>query len=110
MTDKDSAQNVIEAYRKRQQKARQAPLIIGIAAIFVIAGAALLIYWLLGSDRPAISLFATDTPTPTETFHPDRDCHYHLDRHHHTHLHRSSNRYACPNSIRTVYLPGGRWR
>jgi len=69
MTDKESAQNVIEAYRKRQQKARQAPLIIGIAAILVVAGAALLIYWLLG-DRPAISLFATDTPTPTETFTP----------------------------------------
>jgi LysM repeat protein len=70
MTDKESAQNVIEAYRKRQQKARQAPLIIGLAAIFVVAGAALLIYWLLGSNRPAISLFATDTPTPTETFTP----------------------------------------
>jgi LysM repeat protein len=70
MTDKESAQNVIEAYRKRQQKARQAPLIIGIAAILVVAGAALLIYWLLGSDRPAISLFATDTPTPTETSTP----------------------------------------
>ena len=70
MTDKESAQNVIEAYRKRQQKARRAPLIIGLAAILVIAGVAFLIFWLLGSDRPAISLFATDTPTPTETFTP----------------------------------------
>jgi LysM repeat protein len=70
MSDKESAQNVIEAYRKRQQKARRAPLIIGLAAFLVIAGAALLIFWLLGSDRPAISLFATDTPTPTETFTP----------------------------------------
>lgn len=70
MTDKESAQNVIEAYRKRQQKARRAPLIIGLAAVLVIAGAALLIFWLLGGNQPAISLFATDTPTPTETFTP----------------------------------------
>jgi LysM repeat protein len=70
MTDKESAQNVIEAYRKRQQKARRAPLIIGLAAVLVLAGAAFLIFWLLGSDQPAISLFASDTPTPTETFTP----------------------------------------
>jgi LysM repeat protein len=68
MTDRESAQNVIEAYRKRQQKARKAPLIIGVAAVLIILGAAFLAYWFLGSgDLPAISLFATDTPTPTAT-------------------------------------------
>lgn len=70
MTDKESAQNVIEAYRRRQQKARRAPLIIGLAALLLIAGAALLVFWLLGPEQPAISLFASDTPTPTETFTP----------------------------------------
>ncbi len=67
MTDREKPQSVIEAYRKRQQKARRAPLVIGIAAFLLILGAAFLIYWLLGSEVPAISLFATDTPTPTET-------------------------------------------
>jgi LysM repeat protein len=69
MSDKETAQSVIDSYRKRQQAARRAPLVIGIAAILVIAGAAILIFWLLGSEKPAfsISLFASDTPTPTET-------------------------------------------
>ncbi len=72
MSDKESAQNVIEAYRRKQQAARKAPLIIGVAAILLIAGAAFLIFWLLGSDLPKISLpfLATNTPTPTETMTP----------------------------------------
>jgi len=72
MSDKESAQNVIEAYRKKQQAARRAPLIIGLAALFLIVGAAILIFWLLGSGMPAISLpfLATDTPTPTITLTP----------------------------------------
>lgn len=70
MSDKESAQNVIEAYRKKQQAARRAPLIIGLSALFLIAGAGILIFWLLGSGMPSISLpfLATDTPTPTITF------------------------------------------
>lgn len=67
MSEKESAQNVIESYRKRQQTARRAPLILLIAAVLLIAGAAAIIFWLTGSNRPAISLFATDTPTPTIT-------------------------------------------
>ena len=68
MTDRESAQNVIEAYRKRQQKARKAPLVIGVAAVFIVLGAAFLAYWFLGSgEMPSIGLYATDTPTPTIT-------------------------------------------
>jgi len=69
MSDKESAQNVIESYRKRQQTARKAPIIIILAAVLLIAGAAFLIFWLVGSETPSfsISLFASDTPTPTET-------------------------------------------
>ena len=67
MSDKDSAQNVIESYRKKQQAAQRAPLLIGIAAALLIIGAAVLIFWLLGSKPPTIALFATQTSTPTNT-------------------------------------------
>jgi len=68
MSDKDTAQNVIESYRKRQESAKRAPLIIGIASLFLVVGAAFIIFWLLGPNQlPTISLFASATPTPTET-------------------------------------------
>lgn len=70
MSEKDSAQNVIDSYRKRQQAAKRAPLILGIAGLLLIIGAAAIIFWLLGPERPAIALFATDTPTPTVTNTP----------------------------------------
>jgi LysM repeat protein len=67
MADKENPQNVIDSYRKRQQSAQRAPLFLGIAGLLVIVGAAVLIFWLLSDNRPAISLFATETPTPTAT-------------------------------------------
>lgn len=67
MSEKDTPQDVIEAYRKRQKSAKRAPLIFGLAALLLIIGVAALIYFFVGSGRPAFSLFATDTPTPTET-------------------------------------------
>jgi LysM repeat protein len=72
MSEKESAQNVIESYRKRQQAARRAPLLLGVTAVLLIAGAAILIFWLLGSGTPkfSIALFASPTPTPTETATP----------------------------------------
>jgi len=70
MSDKESAQNVIDAYRRRQQAARKVPLIFIIAVILLLVGAVLLVYWLLGGDRPALPFLASDTPTPTETGTP----------------------------------------
>jgi LysM repeat protein len=72
MSDKESAQSVIEAYRKRQQAARRTPILFGVTAVLLIAGAALLIFWLLGSGAPefSIGLFASDTPTATNTATP----------------------------------------
>jgi LysM repeat protein len=69
MSDKESAQNVIDSYRRRQQAARKAPIVIGLAVLFVIVGIVILSIYLMGSGKPSfsISLFASDTPTPTNT-------------------------------------------
>ena len=69
MSDKESAQSVIEAYRKRQQMGQKAPMIIMIiAAIVIVVGGALLIFYLLRpGDKPLFPPRTTDTPTPTLT-------------------------------------------
>jgi LysM repeat protein len=71
MSEKESAQNVIDAYRKRQQAARRVPVIFGISALLLVVGGAVLIFWLTGSDGFSLSMFATETPTPTATFTPE---------------------------------------
>lgn len=68
--DKESAQDVIEAYRKRQKQAQKAPIMLGVAAGLLVVGAAALIFWLIGPGLPQMSFMATDTPTPTLTFTP----------------------------------------
>lgn len=70
MSDKEDPKNVIDTYRKRQQAAQRAPLMIGLAVVLLVIGAAVIIFWLLGPNRPAISLFATQTSTPTVTSTP----------------------------------------
>jgi LysM repeat protein len=72
MTDKDkeSAQDVIERYRKHQKQAQKAPIMLGVAAGLLVVGAAALIFWLVGPGLPQMSFLATDTPTPTVTFTP----------------------------------------
>jgi len=72
MSEKESAQNVIEAYRKKQLAARKAPVLFGIMAVLLIAGAALLIFWLVGPGVPSFNFgfLASDTPTPTQTATP----------------------------------------
>jgi len=73
MSKQEAPQDVIEAYRKSQERSQRAPLIFAFAAFLLIAGAAVLIFWLTGSDPSSISLsslFATDTPTPTATATP----------------------------------------
>jgi LysM repeat protein len=70
MTDKqENPQKTIESFQKRQQAAKRAPIVLGIAALLLIIGAGALIFWLIGPNRPSfqIALFATDTPTPTDT-------------------------------------------
>lgn len=70
MSDKDSAQNVIDSYRKRQQRT---PFIIGgLAVALLVVGILLLALWLTGSGDAVAGLLATDTPTPTETPTPSQ--------------------------------------
>jgi LysM repeat protein len=69
MSDKDSAQNVIDSYRKRRQNTT--PFLIGGAAIVLIAvGIVVLVLWLTGSDGISLSFMASPTPTATETATP----------------------------------------
>lgn len=70
MTDKESPQNVIGSYRKKQQAVKKAPLVVGFAVVLLVVGAALLIFWLLSPGTLNISLFPTATSTPTETATP----------------------------------------
>lgn len=69
MSDKDSAKNVIDSYRKRRQNTT--PFLIGGAAIVLIAvGIVVLVLWLTGSSGPSLSFMASPTPTATETATP----------------------------------------
>jgi LysM repeat protein len=66
MSDKDSAKDVIDSYRKRRQNTR--PFLIGGAAIVLIAvGIVVLVLWLTGSDGLSLSFLASPTPTATAT-------------------------------------------
>ena len=66
MVGKDSPQNLIDNYRRRQK--RMPFLIGGLAGLLVIAGIIILIAWFSGGKGGfKFSLFATKTPTPTQT-------------------------------------------
>lgn len=69
MSDKDSAQNVIDSYRRRRQNT--IPFLIGGVAIVLVAiGIVFLYLWLTGDSGPSLSFFASPTPTATETATP----------------------------------------
>ena len=69
MSDKDSAQNVIDSYRKKRQKSL--PFLVGgLAIVLVAVGIVVLIVWLTGPNSPGLSFRDTPTPTPTETATP----------------------------------------
>lgn len=69
MSDKDSAQNVIDSYRKRRQNTT--PFLIGgIAIVLIAVGIVVLVLWLTSSDGISLSFIASPTPTATETATP----------------------------------------
>lgn len=65
MSESDNAQNVIESYRRRQQ--RSPFLLWGLAVVLVIIGLLALALWLTGDNRPPLAFFASATPTATDT-------------------------------------------
>ncbi len=67
MSDKESAKNVIDAYQRRQQRSQRAPIMLAIAAFLLIVGAAVIIFWVMGNDKPFLGILATQTSTPTIT-------------------------------------------
>lgn len=70
MSGKDSPQNIIDSYKKRQ---RMMPYLVwGLAALLVIVGIVLLVVWFSGPSGPKLGLFSSATPTasPTPTVTP----------------------------------------
>ncbi len=71
MAKKESPKDVITSYRKRQQRSERAPLLIlTLAALLLVLGAGVLIFWVTGAESPSLNiagLLASDTPTPTVT-------------------------------------------
>ncbi len=79
MRDKESAQHVIETYRRKRQGPRSSSLFMLFTVMVVIIGAAVLVIWVLGPNNPlkpkptstpTITPTATFTATPTETATP----------------------------------------
>ncbi len=68
MSDKESAQQVIDAYRKRQQMSQRAPIFLILAGVLLVVGAAAIIFWLVGGSKNPLAFLATATPTPTVTY------------------------------------------
>ena len=79
MRDKESAQHVIETYRRKRRGPRSSSLFMLFTVMVVIIGAAVLVVWVLGPNNPlkpkptstpTITSTATFTATPTETATP----------------------------------------
>ena len=66
MSDKESAQHVIEAYRRKRQGPRSSSLLMLLTVMVVIIGAAVLVVWLIGPNSP-MNPKPTSTPTVTNT-------------------------------------------
>lgn len=70
MSEKESAKDVIDAYRKRQAGTWQTTVLFVGIALLIILGAAFLVFWLTGAKFSPQALFASKTPTPTLTETP----------------------------------------
>lgn len=70
MSDKESTKEIIDSYRKRQDKSwHNIALFVG-TALLIILGAAFLIIWMTGANLDMGGLFASKTPIPSITYTP----------------------------------------
>ena len=68
MSGKESPQNVIKKFQKRQ---KSMPIFLGgLAGLLVIIGIIIIISVVNGKNKPLSGIFATKTSTPTATFTP----------------------------------------
>jgi LysM repeat protein len=69
MSEKESAQSVIDSHRKRQNLGQKTPMFVMVgAAMLLIIGAGALIFWLLGDrSKPLFGPPPTETATATLT-------------------------------------------
>ncbi len=71
MAKQESPKDVIASYRKKQKRSERTPvLILVLAALLLVVGAGVLIFWVTGAETPTLDIagmLASDTPTPTAT-------------------------------------------
>ncbi len=70
MSDERSAQEVIDAYSRRQDRTPRVFVVGAIAMVLIFAGFLLLIRWYRNPDAPLFPQRPTDTPTVTATVSP----------------------------------------
>jgi len=70
MSEKESTKEIINSYRKRKSQSWQNMLLFVGTGLLIILGAALLIFWLSGTQLNIGTIFASKTPTPTVTYTP----------------------------------------
>jgi len=68
MSKKEDPQKMISSYKRRQQVL---PFVMwALAVLLIVIGVIILIVWLVGPNKPQISLFASATPTASATNTP----------------------------------------
>jgi LysM repeat protein len=68
MSKREDPQKMISSYKRRQQVL---PFVMwSLAVVLIVIGVIILIVWLVGPNKPQISLFHTATPTSTITSTP----------------------------------------
>lgn len=65
MSKKEDPQKMINSYKRRQQVL---PFVMwGLAVLLILVGVIILVVWLIGPNKPQISLFSSATPSATAT-------------------------------------------
>lgn len=69
MSDPESPKSVLEAAHRRRELSKRMPMVLmTIAAVLLILGAAAIIFSMLSGGGSILGFLSTETPTPTATF------------------------------------------